>query len=79
MLKFFERIIIKLADKKEKELVEQAAWDFYWGRNPNQVIFAENSRPDLVIGFVEGVKWYKDYINKVSKQIIEQPESPLKK
>lgn len=33
--------------------VEKLAWDFYWRRNP-KIIIAESSRPDLVIGYVEG-------------------------
>lgn len=86
MLKLFEgiickieRIVGKIADKKEKELVEQAAWAFYWRRKPDQIIFAENSRPDIVIGFVEGVNWYKDHINNLSKGIVDPPENPKNK
>lgn len=79
MLKFFQGIIEKLAHKNEKKIIERAAWNFYWRRNPNQVIFAENSRPDLVIGFVEGIRWYKEYVNNGLEEIINQPQSPLKK
>jgi hypothetical protein len=32
---------------------EQKARDFYWKRNPEKMM-AENSRPDLVVGFVAG-------------------------
>lgn len=78
MLNFFTRLISKIADKKEKQFIEDAAWKFYWRRNPDKFM-AENSRPDIIIGFVEGVRWYKEHINNVSKGYIEHPENPKNK
>jgi len=41
-----------------KEMIEQAAKDIY-GRRSGRV-FAENSRPDLVIAFIAGAEWAID-------------------
>ena len=48
------------------EEVELEAKNFYWKRNPSKVI-AENSRPDMVIGYVEGAKWIKEQILNQNK------------
>jgi hypothetical protein len=47
------------------EEIENAARDFYWSRQPKGKFMAENSRPDMVIGFVRGVKWYMEQINNL--------------
>ena len=36
-----------------KEELDQLAWDNYWKKNPGKAL-AENSRPDMVIGYVDG-------------------------
>ena len=36
-----------------KQQIEKKAREFYWRRNPNKMI-AENTRPDLVVGYVQG-------------------------
>lgn len=33
--------------------IDQLAWENYWKKNPEKVL-AENSRPDMVIGYVDG-------------------------
>jgi hypothetical protein len=38
---------------EDEDDVDQLARDFYWKRNPDRMM-AENSRPDMVIGFVAG-------------------------
>ncbi len=38
----------------KEEDVEKLAYDYYW--NKSKKVFSENSRPDLVIGFVDGYK-----------------------
>lgn len=39
--------------EKHEDSIDDMAREFYWKRNPNKD-FAENSRPDMVIGFVGG-------------------------
>ena len=36
-----------------KQQIEEKAREFYWRRNPKKMI-AENTRPDLVVGYVQG-------------------------
>lgn len=41
--------------KLQDNEIDKAAWKFYFKGSDR--IIAENSRPDMVIGFVEGVDW----------------------
>ena len=43
-----------------KDVVETMARDFYWSRQPKGKFMAESSRPDMVIGYVEGYNKAKE-------------------
>lgn len=49
--------------------IDQLAWGNYWEKNPGKAL-AENSRPDMVIGYVDG--W-----NAAEKQRIENIETDI--
>ena len=49
-----------LVDKQEMGIIETMARDFYWSRQPKGKFMAENSRPDMVIGYVEGYNKAKE-------------------
>lgn len=38
----------------QDEAIEEKARKFYWKRNPNKII-AENTRPDMVIGYFQAL------------------------
>jgi hypothetical protein len=44
----------------EQDVVETMARDFYWSRQPKGKFMAESSRPDMVIGYVEGYNRAKE-------------------
>jgi hypothetical protein len=44
----------------EQDVVETMARDFYWSRQPKGKFMAESSRPDMVIGYVEGYNKAKE-------------------
>lgn len=48
------------ANLKFNPQIEQAARDFYWRRKPKQTV-AENSRPDMVIGYYAGASDLIDF------------------
>lgn len=47
-----------------EEQTEVAAREFYWRTTGD--VFAENSRPDMVIGFYGGAKWALEQIKWIS-------------
>jgi hypothetical protein len=59
----------------EQDVVETMARDFYWSRQPKGKFMVENSRPDMVIGYVEGYNkaketLYTDLINWIDNEIL---------
>jgi hypothetical protein len=64
----------------EQDVVETMARDFYWKRKPEK-LFAENSRPDMVIGYVEGYNKAKEtlYTEEQVKELLYYYDLEIKK
>ena len=59
---------------KNRDQIDEAGRAFYWRRKPNaNIVIAESTRPDIVIGYREG---YEQALRDI-KAALEPQESPI--
>lgn len=55
----------------DKETIDHLAWDTYWKKNPGKAL-AENTRPDMVIGYVDGWNAAESYYIQKALDSVEK-------